>query len=101
MSPDGGSEAMPPVSPHARIVSGFTRRGKPCRLVDNTGTVVPEDLGALLEDLISQDHFQPLGLSAAGGNAIRIGVPQTAHVQLGERIYRLVVMDSEARLEIF
>ncbi len=97
---DGGG-GIPPLSPYAKIISGFTRRGKSCRLIDNTGAADPEDLQKLLEDLISQDHFRHLGLSAAGGNAIRLDAPQTAHVQLGERLYRLVVMDSEARLEAF
>ncbi|WP_308389074.1 hypothetical protein [Acidithiobacillus sp. AMEEHan] len=93
--------ALPPLTPHARVVEGQTRRGKPCRIVDNTGTVAEAELRTLLEELIEQDHFQPLGLSMAGGNSIQIGAPQTAHVQLGDDLYRLIVLDYEARIEGF
>ncbi|MDD3761069.1 MAG: hypothetical protein PHO57_09605 [Acidithiobacillus sp.] len=92
---------LPPLSQHARVVEGQTRRGKPCRVVDNTGTVAEAELRNLLNELIEQDHFQPLGLSMAGENSIRIGGPQTAHVQLGDDLFRLIVLDYEARIEGF
>ncbi|MCE5394521.1 MAG: hypothetical protein JJ693_08030 [Acidithiobacillus sp.] len=94
-------EGLPPVHPHAQILEGKTKRGKPCRLIDNTASVDRVHLQQLLEDLIDQDHFQPLGLSTAGGNAIQIGAPQSAHVQLGEDLYRLIIIGYEARLEVF
>ena len=92
---------LPPLAPNAQIVEGRTRRGKACRVVDNTGTVALEELQNLLQDLIEQDQFQPLGLSMTGGNTIQIGAPQTAHVQLGSDLYRLIVVDYEARIEGF
>ena len=92
---------LPPLTPDAQVIEGQTRRGKPCRVVDNTGTVAEEELRTLLNELIEQDQFQPLGLSMAGGNSIQIGAPQTAHVQLGDDLYRLIVLDYEARIEGF
>ncbi|MEL5849107.1 MAG: hypothetical protein U7M05_07030 [Candidatus Igneacidithiobacillus chanchocoensis] len=92
---------LPPISPHARIVTGETKRGKPCRVVDNTGSVAEEHLQELLLELVEQDLFQPLGLSSTGGNSIQIGAAKNAHVQLGNDLYRLIVADYEARVESF
>ncbi|EGQ62060.1 hypothetical protein GGI1_10580, partial [Acidithiobacillus sp. GGI-221] len=50
----------------AVIVEGMTKRGKPCRLIDNTASAPREELVALLNDLIEQEHFGPSGLSVAG-----------------------------------
>ena len=92
---------LPPLCSGAVILEGMTKRGKPCRLIDNTASAPREELVALLNDLIEQEHFGPSGLSVAGGNTIRIGAPQSAHVQLGEHIYRMIVVDYSARLESF
>ncbi|MEY2342716.1 hypothetical protein AB4090_11480 [Acidithiobacillus sp. IBUN Pt1247-S3] len=92
---------LPALTPHACVIEGQTRRGKPCRIVDNTGQVAESELRILLDELIEQDQFQPLGLSMAGGNSIQVGAPQTAHVQLGDDLYRLIVLDYEARIEGF
>ena len=92
---------LPPLRSDAVLLVGMTKRGKPCRLIDNTVSAPHEELKALLNDLIEQEHFGPSGLSTAGGNTIRIGAPQSAHVQLGENIYRMIVVDYEARLEEF
>ncbi|MBU2790241.1 hypothetical protein HF288_09845 [Acidithiobacillus caldus] len=94
-------EGLPPLRPDAVIVEAQTKRGKVCRLVDNTATVAVTELEELLRELIAQDLFQPLGLSSAGGSSIRIGAPQGGHIQLGESLYRLIVIDHEARLEPF
>ncbi|MBN2679041.1 MAG: hypothetical protein JXR24_02300 [Acidithiobacillaceae bacterium] len=85
----------------AVIIEGKTKRGKPCKIIDNTCLVPRAALQALLDDLIEQEHFGPSGLSMAGGNSIRIGAPQSAHVQLGDDIYRMIVVDYEARIEVF
>ncbi|MHB1581339.1 MAG: hypothetical protein ACYCQM_13175 [Acidithiobacillus sp.] len=92
---------LPPLRSDAVILEGMTKRGKPCRLIDNTVSAPREELAALLNDLIEQEHFGPSGLSMAGSNTISIGTPQSAHVQLGENIYRMIVVDYAARLETF
>ncbi len=92
---------LPPLRSDAVLLAGMTKRGKPCRLIDNTVSAPREELKALLNDLIEQEHFGPSGLSVAGGNTISIGAPQSAHVQLGGNIYRMIVVDYEARLEEF
>lgn len=97
----GDAEGLPSLSPDAVIVEGVTRRGKLCKVIDNTGSVPEAELTALLNDLIAQGHFGPSGVSPAGGDTISIGAPQSAHVQLGEDIYRIIVLGYEARLEAF
>ena len=94
-------DGLPPLRSDAVILEGMTKRGKPCRLIDNTVSAPREELAALLNDLIEQEHFGPSGLSMAGSNTISIGTPQSAHVQLGENIYRMIVVDYAARLEVF
>ncbi len=94
-------DGLPPLRSDAVILEGMTKRGKPCRLIDNTVSAPREELAALLNDLIEQEHFGPSGLSMAGSNTINIGTPQSAHVQLGENIYRMIVVDYAARLETF
>lgn len=90
-----------PISPGAVVLEGITLKGKPCRLVDNTATVPCDEMKALLRDLIEQHKFGPGGLSASGGNTITLGMPESAHVQLGDTLYRLLIFDYEARLEKF
>ncbi|CDQ09152.1 conserved protein of unknown function [Acidithiobacillus ferrivorans] len=92
---------LTPLRSDAVILEGKTKRGKPCRVIDNTVSIPREDLADLLNDLIEQEHFGPSGLSMAGSNTISIGAPQSAHVQLGENIYRMIVVAYEARLEEF
>ena len=100
-SPIEEESGLPPLRSDAVILEGMTKRGKPCRLIDNTVSAPREELAALLNDLIEQEHFGPSGLSMAGSNTISIGTPQSAHVQLGENIYRMIVVDYAARLEAF
>lgn len=100
-SPIEEENGLPPLRSDAVILEGMTKRGKPCRLIDNTVSAPREELAALLNDLIEQEHFGPSGLSMAGSNTISIGTPQSAHVQLGENIYRMIVVDYAARLEVF
>ena len=100
-SPIEEESGLPPLRSDAVILEGMTKRGKPCRLIDNTVSAPREELAALLNDLIEQEHFGPSGLSMAGSNTISIGTPQSAHVQLGGNIYRMIVVDYAARLEVF
>lgn len=90
-----------PISPGAVVLEGTSLKGKPCRLVDNTATVPLDELKILLQALIEQGKFGPGGLSASGGNTITLGMPESAHVQLNDTLYRLIIFDYEARLERF
>lgn len=90
-----------PLNPDAVVLEGVTRKGRPCRLIDNTASAPRNEMQELLQALIEQDKFGPGGLSAAGGNTITLGMPESAHVQLGEKLYRLIIFDYEARLEPF
>ena len=85
----------------ANVIEGVTHTGKPCRIVDNTGTVPRAELESLLADLIEQRRFGLSGRSAAGGSTIRIGEPDFTHIQLGESLYRLILLPYEARIEVF
>lgn len=93
--------ATPPLSEQAVVVEGTAHNGKPCRVVDNTGTLDRGDLAALLEELIEARRFGLSGLSATGGNTIRLGEPEFTHIQMGENLYRLILFPYEARLEAF
>lgn len=82
-------------------VRSRTRRGRECELVDNTGDALPRaELERLLADLVAADAF---GFRATGdaGGAIRLDRPGFGHVQVGERLYRLIVDRYRARLEKF
>lgn len=94
---DSGNDA----NPAAAVVDGMTKSGKPCRVVDNTASVDRAELTGLLNDLIEQDCFGIRGMSVAGRNAITLGAPSFTHVQLGGRLYRLLLLPYEARLERF
>lgn len=88
--------------PDAVRITGTTRRGRPCALVDDTGDALPRaELESLLEDLIAAEAFGFHGASAAGRDTIDLEAPRMAHVQLAGRLYRLLVHRFEARLEPF
>ncbi len=90
-----------PLSERAVIVEGVAHNGRPCRVVDNTGHIDRAELKALLDTLIEQKSFGLSGLSQAGGNTITVGGPEFTHIQFGERLYRLILLPYEARLEAF
>jgi len=91
----------PPPGPGATIIESTAHNGKPCRIVDNTGTIDHAELEQLLADLISERHFGLRAMSATGSNAIRLGEPEFTHMQFGDRIYRMLLFPYEARLEAF
>jgi hypothetical protein len=90
-----------PIRKDAIIVQGVTMSGKPCRLVDNTGTTTEVALQGLLSDLIRARRFGFLMRSRSGENSISLDEPEFGHVQLEDRLYRLLVDRYEARLETF
>ncbi len=92
---------IPAPGPDATVLESVAHNGNPCRIVDNTGTIAREELEAVLEELIAGGHFGLRGLSASGGNAIRLGEPAFTHMQFGDRVYRMLLFPYEARLEAF
>lgn len=90
-----------PQHPAARVLEGTTHTGKPCRIVDNTASVDPDELAALLDDLIRERRFGLWGVSTGAQATISLEGPVGTHVQLGGRLYRLVLFPYEARIEAF
>ena len=83
-------------------VLGRTRRGQPCALLDNTGDALPRaELERLLAELIAAEAFGFRAKGDAGGTTIPLNRPSFGHVQVGERLYRLIVERTRARLEKF
>jgi hypothetical protein len=91
----------PPPGPDATIIESVAQNGRPCRIVDNTGTIERAELEQLLADLISEGHFGLRAMSAKGSNAIRLDEPEFTHMQFGDRMYRMLLFPYEARLEAF
>lgn len=95
-------DTLNPLRHDARRIEGTTRRGKPCELIDNTGSELPEaELRAVLDGLIEADAFGFHALSAGGGSTIDLERRESAHIQIGERLYRLLVYRYSARIEPF
>lgn len=90
-----------PLSPEAIVVTGETRNGKACRIVDNTGSIDIAELRALLDQLIEDGRFGLSGRSLAGDSRMVIGAPDFTHIQFGETVYRFVLFPYEARIEAF
>jgi len=93
--------AANPISPQATVIEATAHNGKPCRIVDNTGTVPRHELQRLLDELIEERRFGLGGLSASGSNAITVGAPAFTHIQIGEGLYRFILFPYEARIEAF
>lgn len=89
------------VAPGATVLTAVTHTGKPCRIVDNTGSVDPRELQLVLETLVRERRFGLTALSAKGGTTIALNRPITSHIQFGEHLYRLLLFPYEARIERF
>lgn len=85
----------------AIIVHGVAQNGKSCRLVDNTGTASEEMMRDLLAGLIRERCFGFTVRSGGGETTVALDKPAFGHVQLDDRVYRLIVGRYEARLEAF
>lgn len=88
-------------SAKATIIEGIAHNGRPCRIIDNTGTVPAAELYTVLEALIAERRFGLGGLSAHGGNAIPLDHPAATHIQFGNQLYRILLFPYEARIEAF
>lgn len=96
------SPAGSPLRDDARVYAARTQAGKVCRLIDNSGHALPEgELREILQRLIAAKLFGFRSLSASGGDAISLEHAECAHVQIGDRLYRLILHRYEARIEPF
>lgn len=81
-------------------VEGCTPRGRACTLVDRTGDALPRtELERLLAELIASDAFGFRAMGDAAG--IPLSQARFAHIQIGSRLYRLIVEQASARIEAF
>jgi hypothetical protein len=95
-------EAANPLRPDCARIAGTTRRGKPCELLDNSGDALPRpELEAILQALIREDRFGFGTASAAGGTTLDPARREAAHIQVGGKLYRLIVYRYQARIEPF
>lgn len=102
VDPNADFDLSNPIRSDAVTLTGSTRRGKACVLIDNTGDALPQqELQQILNSLIESDSFGFKTLSATGGDAIRLERRESSHVQIGENLYRLILYRFEARLEPF
>lgn len=100
MAPD--FDALNPLRADAVRVEGMTRGGKPCVLLDNTGDRLPlAELKDILQGLIEQEAFGFKVLSPSGGATLDLDRRECAHIQIGDRLYRLLIYRLEARIELF
>lgn len=90
-----------PLSSRAVVLEGVAHNGKPCRIVDNTGTVPVRELHLLLDELIDDGRFGLSGRSLSGDGRMLIGAPEFTHIQLGDEVYRFILFPYEARIEAF
>lgn len=102
VDPQANFDGLNPLRPDAVRVTGLTRRGKPCTLIDNTGAALPRsELEAILQALIDADRFGFSTMSAKGGSTLDLDRRESAHVQIGDTLYRLLLHRYEARIEPF
>ena len=93
---------MNPVRADATRLEGWTRAGRPCELIDNTGAgLARADLQAVLDALIAADRFGLAFASPKGGSTLDLEHREAGHIQIGEGLYRLLVRRYTARIEPF
>ena len=91
-----------PIRPDAVRLEGRTRRGRQCELIDNSGAGLAEkDLREILDALIAQDRFGLALTSPAGGSTLDLAQSEAGHIQIGDRLFRLLVRRYTARIEPF
>ena len=95
-------DQLNPLKDGALRFAGVTRRGKPCVLIDNTGNGLPEaELVAILNSLIAGEQFGFKPRSSGGGAALALDRRESTHIQVGDKLYRLIIYRFEARIENF
>lgn len=101
IDPDAPCPREGEVHAGATVIEGVAHNGKPCRIVDNTGSVDPREMQEVLDALIAEKRFGLGGMSAKGGNTINLKEPAVSPVQFGDTLYRLLLFPYEARIERF
>ena len=100
--PQGDFDHINPLRTDAVTWTSSTLQGKACRLIDNTGDNLPEqECRAILQSLVENGLFGFHSLSAQGGDTINLERRESSHIQVGEKLYRLIVYRYEARIECF
>ena len=95
-------DAVNPLRPGATRLRGTTHRGKACELVDNSGDRLPRpELQGILDALVRAQRFGFAAASEAGGATLDLARREVAHIQVGGRLYRLIVYRFQARIEPF
>ncbi len=89
------------IRPGATVIEGTTLHGRPCRIIDNTGSVDPAELRAVLDALVAERRFGLRAVSPHGGNTLSLDHPDATHIQFGDRLYRLLLFPYEAHVEPF
>ncbi len=98
----GEFDRLNPIRPDATRLAGVTCRGRACELIDNTGAGLSRgDLQEVLDALIAQDRFGLALVSPAGGSTLDLERREAGHIQIGTRLFRLLVRRYTARLERF
>jgi len=91
-----------PLRPDAVRVTGTTRRGRECELIDNSGDGLPlGELEAILAALVREGRFGFAAVSPPGGATLDPTGGQSAHIQVAGKLYRLLVRRYQARIEPF
>ena len=102
VDPEDTFDQHNPLKDDARRFAGVTLRGKPCVLIDNTGNSLPEaELVVILKSLIEGDQFGFKPRSSGGGSALALARRESTHIQVGDKLYRLIIYRFEARIENF
>jgi hypothetical protein len=100
--PPGEFDRLNPIRADAARLEGRTRRGRTCELIDNSGAGLAEaDLRKILDALIAQDRFGLTLTSPAGGSTLNLDQSDAGHIQIGGRLFRLLVRRYTARIEPF
>jgi len=95
-------DAANPLRPGATRLRGTTRRGKACELVDNSGDQLPlPELQAILDALVREARFGFTAASDAGGATRDLVRREGVHIQIGGKLYCLIVYRYQARIEPF
>ncbi|MCG6875668.1 MAG: hypothetical protein LJE97_11320 [Betaproteobacteria bacterium] len=100
--PPGEFDRLNPIRPDATRVAGVTRRGRACELLDNSGAGLSiAELQEVLDALIAQDRFGFAMASPAGGSTLDLERREAGHIQIGDRLFRLLLRRYTARIEPF
>lgn len=76
------------------------RQGKPCTLIDTTGTIPAIELEKLMQSLIENEVFG-LKLISDSSGMIKTEQAQMHHIQIRGELFRVLINRYEASIEKF